>query len=69
MSIAAQMMEHADQRKYEAAALAALELADLNSVRSAEGAQIYTTRALVYATLHQADIAQYALDHARERMP
>lgn len=50
-------------RNYEDAALAALTMADYVGVRSADGAASFERKALVYATLHQADMALFIAEN------
>jgi hypothetical protein len=50
------MLEAEKVRAFDIAALAALSAADQVGTRSPEGAASYERQALVYATLHQANI-------------
>lgn len=63
------MFQAETEGKYEDAALAALGLAEMVSVRTAEGATYCVQRAQVYATLHQAQAAVLVAENRRERMP
>lgn len=52
------MFQAETEGKYEDAALAALGMAEMVSVRTAEGATYCVQRAQVYATLHQARVLE-----------
>ncbi|OMB98735.1 hypothetical protein A5746_00915 [Mycolicibacterium conceptionense] len=57
------MREEAAHGHYAAAAMSALELADLTSVNSPEGALVFTNRAMVYASLNQAETAVWVAEN------
>jgi len=63
------MFQAETEAKYEDAALAALGLAEMVSVRSAEGALYNTARAQVYATLHHAQNVVWVAENRRALMP
>lgn len=63
------MLQAEAEGRYEDAALAALGLAEMVSVRSAEGALYCAQRAQVYATLHHAQNVVWVAENRRERRP
>jgi hypothetical protein len=63
------MFQAETEAKYEDAAIAALGLAEIVSVRSSEAAVYCAQRAQVYATLHHAQNVVWVAENRRERMP